>query len=146
VTREDVSEAIFGSFDGVVSVIGVIVALLAGPTAIMVDAAIGLAAASAVGMAAGEYLGDHTRNLRKAGVMGVATIVGTMCPVVPFIVLPKRPAIVVSVLLVVAISLVIARSRAEGSSARAYVETFGVLLFAAGITALVSWLTGSSAA
>jgi VIT1/CCC1 family predicted Fe2+/Mn2+ transporter len=144
VTREDVSEAIFGSFDGVVSVIGVIVALLAGPTAIMVDAAVGLAAASAVGMAAGEYLGDPARSLRKAGVMGLATIVGTLCPVVPFMMLPKRAAIATAVLLVIAISLIIARSRAGGSSARAYVETFGVLFLAAGITALVSWLTGSA--
>jgi VIT1/CCC1 family predicted Fe2+/Mn2+ transporter len=144
VTRDDVSQAIFGSFDGVVSVIGIIVALLARPTPIIIEAAIGLAAASAVGMAAGEYLGDHARSIRKAAVMGAATIVGTMCPVVPFMVLPKRSAIIVAVLLVLAISLVIARSRAEGSSARAYVETFGVLFFAAGVTAAVSWLTGAA--
>jgi hypothetical protein len=76
--------------------------------------------------------------------MGVATIVGTLCPVVPFMVLAKDPAIVVAVLLVLAISTVIARSRAASSSARAYVETFGVLFSAAGITALVSWLTGAA--
>jgi VIT1/CCC1 family predicted Fe2+/Mn2+ transporter len=144
VTREDLSQAIFGSFDGVVSVIGIMVALLARPTPIIIEAAIGLAAASAVGMAAGEYLGDDGRSLRKALVMGAATIVGTLCPVVPFMVLAKDAAIVVAVVLVLAISTVIARSRAEGSSARAYVETFGVLLFAAGITALVSWLTGAA--
>jgi VIT1/CCC1 family predicted Fe2+/Mn2+ transporter len=142
-TREDISQAIFGSFDGVVSVIGVIVALLAGPTAIMVDAAIGLAAASAVGMAAGEYLGDHARSLRKAAVMGLATIVGTLCPIVPFIVLPKKSAIVVAVVIVIVISVIISRSR-EGSTLRAYAETFGVLILAAGITALVSWATGSA--
>jgi len=143
-TRDDVSQAIFGSFDGVVSVIGIIVALLARPTPIMVEAAIGLAAASAVGMAAGEYLGDDTRNLRRAAVMGVATVVGTMCPVVPFMLLAKELAIVVAVLLVLGISLTIARVRALRTSGRAYVETFGVLVLAAGVTAVVSWLTGAA--
>jgi VIT1/CCC1 family predicted Fe2+/Mn2+ transporter len=144
VTRDDVSQAIFGSFDGVVSVIGVMVALLARPTPIIVEAAIGLAAASAVGMAAGEYLGDATRNLRRAAVMGVATVVGTLCPVVPFMVLAKDAAIVVAVVLVVVISLAIARARAQVTSSRAYMETFGVLFLAAGVTAVVSWLTGAA--
>jgi len=144
VTRDDISQAIFGSFDGVVSVIGVMVALLARPTPILVEAAVGLAAASAVGMAAGEYLGDATRNLRRAAVMGIATVVGTMCPVVPFMLLAKDTAIVVTVVLVAAMSLAIARARAQVTSRRAYVETFGVLLLAAGITGLVSWLTGAA--
>jgi VIT1/CCC1 family predicted Fe2+/Mn2+ transporter len=144
VTRDDVSQAIFGSFDGVVSVIGVMVALLARPTPIIVEAAVGLAAASAVGMAAGEYLGDVTRNLRRAAVMGGATVVGTMCPVLPFMVLGKNAAIVVAVALVVAISLGIAHARAQVTSGRAYVETFGVLFLAAGVTAVVSWLTGAA--
>jgi VIT1/CCC1 family predicted Fe2+/Mn2+ transporter len=143
-TRDDISQAIFGSFDGVVSVIGVMVALLARPTPIIVEASVGLAAASAVGMMAGEYLGDDTRNVRRAVVMGVATIVGTMCPVVPFMLLTKELAIVVAVILVLVISLAIARARAQATSGRAYVETFGVLLLAAGVTALVSWLTGAA--
>jgi VIT1/CCC1 family predicted Fe2+/Mn2+ transporter len=143
-TRDDVSQAIFGSFDGVVSVIGIMVALLARPTPILVDAAIGLAAASAVGMAAGEYLGDRERSLRKASVMGLATIVGTLCPVVPFMLLPREPAMVGSAVLVLVISFVIARSRATVAPGRAYLETFGVLFAAAGITALVSWLTGAA--
>jgi VIT1/CCC1 family predicted Fe2+/Mn2+ transporter len=141
-TRDDVSQAIFGSFDGVISVIGVMVALLARPTPIIVEAAVGLAAASAVGMMAGEYLGDDTRSLRRAIVMGVATIVGTMCPVVPFMLLAKEAAIIVAAVLVLAISLAIARARAQTSSARAYAETFGVLFISAAVTAVVSWLTG----
>jgi VIT1/CCC1 family predicted Fe2+/Mn2+ transporter len=144
VTRDDVSQAIFGSFDGVVSVIGVIVALLARPSPIIVEAAVGLAAASAIGMAAGEYLGDDTRNLRRALVMGLATVIGTMAPVVPFMVLDKRLAIPVALLLVLAISLAIAQARAQASPRRAYLETFGVLFLAAGVTALVSWLTGAA--
>jgi len=144
VTRDDVAQAIFGSFDGVVSVIGVMVALLARPTPIIVEAAVGLAAASAVGMAAGEYLGDASRNFRRAAVMGVATVVGTMCPVVPFMVLAKDAAIIVAVVLVVVISLAIAHARVQVAAGRAYAETFGVLFVAAGVTALVSWLTGSA--
>jgi VIT1/CCC1 family predicted Fe2+/Mn2+ transporter len=143
-TRDDITQAIFGSFDGVVSVIGVMVALLARLTPIIVEAAVGLAAASAVGMAAGEYLGDDTRNFRPAMVMGAATMVGTMCPVVPFMLFAKQLAIVVAVVLVLAISLAIARLRAQTSATRAYAETFGVLFLAAGVTAVVSWLTGSA--
>jgi VIT1/CCC1 family predicted Fe2+/Mn2+ transporter len=143
-TRDDLSQAIFGSFDGVVSVIGIIVALLARPSPVIVEAAVGLAAASAVGMAAGEYLGDRQRSLRKATVMGTATLIGTICPVVPFILLPKKPAMIVAVILVLAISVVIAQSRAKVAAGRAYLEPFGVLFGAAAITALVSWLTGAA--
>ena len=105
--------------------------------------AIGLAAASAVGMAAGEYLGDATRNLRRAAVMGVATIIGTMGPVLPFMMLTKDTAIVVAIVLVTR-SRSPSRARAHVTSGRAYVETFGVLFLAAGVTALVSWLTGAA--
>jgi len=83
-----------------------------------VVSAIGLAAASAVGMAAGEYLGDATRNLRRAAVMGVATIIGTMGPVLPFMMLTKDTAIVVAIVLVTAISLAIARARPRHVGAR----------------------------
>jgi hypothetical protein len=85
--RSDRREAIFGSFDGMTSTLGVVAGLLAaratGPK--ILAGAIGIAVAATVGMAAGQYLSDGTRNLRRASVMGLATLVGSVLPALPFV-------------------------------------------------------------
>jgi VIT1/CCC1 family predicted Fe2+/Mn2+ transporter len=139
--------AIFGSFDGVVSVIGVIVGLLAGPASMIVAGAFGLAVASAVGMGAGEFLGDPDRRLGRSAVMAGATAVGTVLPILPFVVFSKRPAFLVSLLICLAICAVIGRTRAAESNkakVRAYVETFSIFLFAALLTGVVTMITGAT--
>jgi hypothetical protein len=129
-------EAVFGSFDGMTSVLGVIAGLLGRPRHVIIAAAVGLAVASAVGMGAGEYLGDRDRSLRMAAVMAVATAVGTLLPVVPLLALPKLAGEIGAALVAVGLTVVIACYR------RRWVETFGVLAVVAAATAAVAVVTG----
>lgn len=139
------SNAIFGLFDGLTSVIGVIVALLAAGPHAVIAGALGLAAASSVGMAAGEFLGDGKRNLKIAGVMGLATLFGTSLPILPFVFL-NGPAdeIAAGILAVAACSLIAwYRSKFE-STLKSWVETFGILTAVVGVTVIVTLLVGTS--
>ena len=136
--------AIFGSFDGLTSVLGLVVALLGAPLHVMLAGSLGLAVSSAVGMGAGEYLGDSGRSLRRAGVMAAATVVGTVLPVAPFLLLGRRSALEVAAVLVVGFGLVVGEVRSRTSSRRrAYAETFAVLALAAAAAVVASILTGS---
>ena len=86
-SKDDVREAIFGSFDGLTSALGVIAGLVAAGTTNgphILAASLGLAVAATVGMGAGEYLSDTSRSYRLAAVMGAATFVGSTLPAVPF--------------------------------------------------------------
>ena len=82
----DLREAIFGSFDGMTSTLGMVAGLLATNATApkILAAAIGIAVAARVGMGAGQYLSDGARNMRRAVVMAVATLIGSALPAVPF--------------------------------------------------------------
>ena len=71
----NLKEAIFGSFDGMTSTLGVVAGLLATHATApkIVAAAIGIAVAATVGMGAGQYLSDGARNLLNAVVMPAGT-------------------------------------------------------------------------
>src|SRR5215469_7926541 len=83
----DAKEAIFGSFDGMTSTLGVVAGLLATNSSAphIVAGAIGIAVAATIGMGAGQYLSDGDRNVRKAIVMAVATLIGSVLPAIPFL-------------------------------------------------------------
>jgi len=88
VTADDLKEAIFGSFDGMTSALGVITGLVVAGTHTgprILAAALGLAVAATVGMGAGQYLSDTKRSVRLACVMGAATFAGSVAPALPFI-------------------------------------------------------------
>jgi len=95
----DLREAIFGSFDGMTSTLGVVSGLLATHASApkLVAAAIGIAVAATVGMGAGQYLSDGARNVRKAVVMAVATLIGSVIPAVPFLFGDSRACIGASI-------------------------------------------------
>jgi hypothetical protein len=82
----DAREAIFGSFDGMTSTLGVVAGLLATKASAphIVAGAIGIAVAATIGMGAGQYLSDEQRNVRKAVVMALATLIGSVVPAIPF--------------------------------------------------------------
>jgi hypothetical protein len=81
----DLKEAIFGSFDGMTSTLGVVAGLLAthASASKIVAASIGIAVAATVGMGAGQYLSDGQRNLRNAVVMALATLSARSSPPPP---------------------------------------------------------------
>lgn len=143
--KEEQSEAVFGGFDGATSLIGFLAAALvvhASSHAILVQAA-GLAVAAAVSMAGGDLLSG--KSLRLSLVMGGATLVGSLAPAVPVVLIPGLFGVLLGVALVVALGVGIAEVRAvETNRRRAYVSTFTVLAAASGLAVAVSMLLGVS--
>lgn len=136
------SQAIFGAFDGLTSAIGVVVAsLLQNNLHTLVVVAAGLAAAAAIGMGTGEWLGDPSRNLKRSLVMAVSTAFGSFLPAIPFIFLEKLPAIIFAVIICLVTALVIGSQRGKGL--RPYGETLLILIVVTAITTLVSIFAGA---
>ena len=125
----DRKEAIFGSFDGMTSTLGVVAGLLAThatPSKILA-AAIGIAVAATTGMGAGQYLSDGKRNIRKAVVMAVATLIGSVLPAVPFIFGASLACVLSSIVItIVAAGLI--------GYYRGYIVTYLILLVVATLT------------
>ena len=85
------------------STLGVVAGLLATNATApkILAAAIGIAVAATVGMGAGQYLSDGERNMRKAGVMAVATLIGSVLPAMPFVFGDSRACVVASIAITV---------------------------------------------
>ncbi len=140
--REGMSQAIFGSFDGLSCVLGVIAAgYIAGDFHALALSAVGLALAEGIAMAGGSYLSDVTsvNSLRHAGIIGGAAFVGVLLPALPFLVAPRQIALALSILLTIALAVLIAQVRAPtGGRIRAYAQTFAILVVAAFASIAVS--------
>lgn len=125
----DRREAIFGSFDGMTSTLGVVAGLLATSAAApkILAGAIGIAVAATVGMGAGQYLSDGERNVRKAIVMAVATLIGSVLPAIPFIFGTSLACVLTSIAITIVAASVIGHYRG-------YVVTYAILLVVAVVT------------
>jgi len=132
-TVEDREQAIFGSFDGLTTGIGIIAALiLAGHSKAVVVGVMGAAVAAAVGMGAGKWLSTPDRNYGTAGVMFIATLIGGAAPGIPFTFLPLHWAVAATSLIAVGVALQIGWFR--GAGIRGYVETAVVLVLVTVLT------------
>ncbi len=127
--HSDRREAIFGSFDGMTSTLGVVAGLLATHATApkILSAAIGIAVAATVGMGAGQYLSDGERNLRKALVMAVATLIGAVLPAIPFIFGDSQACVLASIAITIAAAAVIGHYRG-------YVVTYAILIVVSLVT------------
>ncbi len=127
--QPDLTQAIFGSFDGMTSTLGVVSGLLATHATApkILAAAIGIAVAATVGMGAGQYLSDTSHSLRKAVVMAVATLIGSVLPAIPFIFGDSRACVLASIAITIVAAGVIGYYRG-------YVVTYTILIVVAAIT------------
>lgn len=141
-----IKPAVFGAFDGVVTVLGVLFALAADPHALVLSG-VGLAAAGTVSMAGGQYLSDNDNGLSASLVIGATTGLGTLVPVLPYTVARGVWAGVVSAVLCLAVAGAIAWSKTTGnhglSARRSVLSTYGILLLATVATLLCAWATGA---
>jgi VIT1/CCC1 family predicted Fe2+/Mn2+ transporter len=129
----------------VVTVLGAVFALSGNVHALIVTA-VGLAAAGTVSMAGGEWLSDSNHGLGASVVIGLTTAVGTLAPVLPYMLpfLDRGGQIFWSVYVCLLVGLVIARVRSmERGWRRGLAETYGVLFVAAGAAWLAAWATGA---
>ena len=130
------NEAIFGSFDGLTCVLGLIAAgYLTGNGRVIVLSALALAIGEMVAMFGGEYLSETRQRvgaLRSAGIIGLAAGLGAFLPAVPFLFAPKPVALACTLALVAALAVLIAQARVGAHGVmRAYGQTFGLLVAAA---------------
>lgn len=142
--NDNVSKAVFGLFDGMCCVLGVIAAgYVTGDMHALILAAIGLALSESIAMAGGSYLSElvNVQRVRHAAVIGVASAIGILVPAFPFFFAPSRVAILLSCFLTCALAVIIAQVRVKQLGAlEAYVQTFAIVLFAASISVIVTLL------
>lgn len=118
--------SVLGAVDGVTVVLGVLFSL-AGHPDLVVPTAISVAVAEAVGMAAGEWLSDSSNGFGGAIAIGIAVLLGSIIPALPWLWLRGTPAIVASIVVLLALAAVITVLRGGRGPRRAAIETFGVL-------------------
>jgi VIT1/CCC1 family predicted Fe2+/Mn2+ transporter len=117
----DLKEAIFGSFDGMTSTLGVVAGLLA------THASAPKIVAASIGMGAGQYLSDGKRNVRNAVVMAGATLIGSVIPAVPFLFGDSRACIAASIVITALAAAVIGHYRG-------YLVTYSILIVVSLVT------------
>ena len=135
--RED---AIFGAFDGVVSVVGFLFGLLVHHASRQMVASGGLggAIAATVSMSWGIYEaqdGLWHEKLRNAVAMGVSTFLGSFVLVLPFFLFARTTALLVSGGACLAVAGWIGWEKRRGL--RGFLKAYAVLLSAVGLTLLV---------
>lgn len=146
--KEQRQEAIFGSFDGVVSVTGFIFALLihgSSESAIAIGG-LGGAIAAAISMGTGEVeKGDEPWRARMPiGItMFLASMVGSLVPVWPFFIFSKPVALIAAAIGCLSVAGWIGYEKRSGT--KGYVAAYVVLILAAGLTLGVVSLVPASA-
>ncbi len=130
-------EALFGAFDGVVSIVGVVVGLLLQHSSHESIAVVGLAGgiAAAVSMGCGELAKSTAsvwRRLPIAAAMFIASLTGALVPVWPFFIFPIHIAILVGVAGCLAVATWIGHQKRQGW--RGYLMTYTVFIAAVAIT------------
>lgn len=140
--KQEIGKAIFGSFDGMTCVLGVIAAgVISGDTHALILASIGLCIAESVAMCGGSYLSEIVAvdRVKQASIIGVSAGIGVILPVLPFLIASHSLAIVGSAVMTLGMACAIAQARIESSGRiAAYVQTFAILLIAAIASILVT--------
>ena len=145
---EERQEAVFGAFDGIVSIIGFIFGLLVhkSPESAIAIGGLGGAVAAGVSMGFGEYEkhdGDWRSSLPVALVMFAASLGGSLVAVWPFFVFSSGVALAISLIGCLAVATWIGYMKHKGW--RGYATAFATFGVAAGITLLVVSLIPASA-
>jgi len=111
------------------STLGVVAGLLAthSNASHIVAGAIGIAVAATIGMGAGQYLSDEERNLRKAFIMALATLIGSILPALPFFFGRSTACIVASIVITLLAGGIIGHYRG-------YVVTYAILIVVSALT------------
>jgi len=149
VNREQRQEAIFGAFDGVVSILGFMfgMAVHKSPEAAMAIGGLGGSVSAGISMGVGEIeKGDESWRARlPVGLaMFIATLIGSLVPVWPFFFFPMRLAGIIGGVGSLLVATWIGYAKRAGW--KGYVTAYATLALAAGLTlAIVSVIPQSAA-
>jgi hypothetical protein len=129
-------QAVFGMSDGVSIILGLLVTLAGQPHALF-RAALGAGLAEFVGMTAGQWLSDEESGFWAALTNGGAACAACLIPALPALAGKGIGVGAAAVVLVTAVAAVISWLRPE-RGILAVVQTYGILLAAAGLCAAAS--------
>ena len=132
-TRLFKRQAVFGMSDGVAIILGLLVTLTGQPHALF-RAALGASLAELVGMTAGQWLSDEESGFGAALVNGGAACAACLIPALPALAGGGIGVGAAAIILVAAVAAVISWLRPE-KGILAVVQTYGILLAAAGLCA-----------
>jgi VIT1/CCC1 family predicted Fe2+/Mn2+ transporter len=142
--NDNLSKFVFGSFDGMTCVLGVVAGCyVSGNIHALILSVVGLAIAEGIAMAGGSYLSELVGiyRVRHALIIGIASAVGILVPAFPFFFAPAHVAILLSLFLTCVLAVIIAQVRVRTLGAlEAYVQTFVLILMAAGVSVVVTLL------
>jgi len=146
--KEQRQEAIFGAFDGVVSVIGFIFGLLIhkSPESAIAIGGLGGSIAAGISMGTGEVEkgdGPWKARLPLGIVMFTASLIGSLIPVWPFFVFSKSVALLASGIGCLVVATWIGFAKQSGW--KGYLTAYSTLILAAGLTLAVVSLIPQSA-
>jgi VIT1/CCC1 family predicted Fe2+/Mn2+ transporter len=146
---EQRTQAVFGMFDGVVSVVGFVFGLLIhhSPTAAVAVGGLGGAISATISMGTGTFEateGTTRRKLRDAVAMGVATIIGSLVPVWPFWIFDRNTALGVGSAGCLLVAGWIGHEKRAGM--KGYATAYLTLLGAVALTLLIVGLIPEGAA
>lgn len=131
--RAERAAAVFGAFDGTVSIVGFIFALLLNGSSdkLIAIGAVGGAISAMVSMGFGEFecaVGTIKARVGAAVAMAAATLAGCLIPIWGFFVLPRTAALCVAGGGALAIAGMIGQAKHKG--VQGHVEAFATLLVA----------------
>lgn len=136
VNKELLKPSIFGMFDGLTSLLGVLIPLLSYEHLLVFRTCLGLAVSSAISMGLGEYLSSDKTIPKKSRVnnslyMGVFTGIGCLAPVIPFAFIGGSTALAISLVLYILLTCVVASMKSSDVGWKAsLIQTFAISLVA----------------
>lgn len=136
IDKELMKPSIFGMFDGLTSLLGVLIPLLASAHMLLFVTCLGLSVSSAISMGLGEYLSsDKTlpkkKRLRSSIYMGIFTGIGCFLPVVPYFFVGGTLALTLFILIYLLLTLVVAAMKSRDLGWKdALIQTFLVSVVA----------------
>ena len=144
--REQRQEAIFGAFDGVVSILGFMfgMAVHKSPEAAMAIGGLGGSISAGISMGVGEVDEGWRKRLPVGLAMFIATLVGSLVPVWPFFFFPMRLAGIIGGVGSLLVATWIGYAKRDGW--RGYVTAYATLALAAALTLVIVSLIPQSAA
>jgi hypothetical protein len=134
-----ITTAIFGSSDGLVASIALILATMTHGQKVVLAAVFGLLIAEGLGMAASEFLADPKRDVRQALVMGGATSLAIILPGLPWTAASGNAAAVISGVIALVLAGLIAWARPGGWTT--WAQTYGILIGVSVIATIAGHLT-----
>jgi VIT1/CCC1 family predicted Fe2+/Mn2+ transporter len=146
IEKELLKPSIFGMFDGLTTLLGVLIPLLSYEHLLVFFTSVGLSVSSAISMGLGDFLSsdkDSPKKLRieSALYMGIFTGLGCILPVIPFAFVGGTVALVISIMIYLSLTLLVAYLKSADMGWKdSLVQTFAVSLIAVALVIAVTLL------